>query len=415
MRIHVIHEEDKYIPITLDRLIEGHAVPFEVFADDGEITKSLFDRGFIYNAFAREMIMQQGLNRFYIKSSNTLNFNDYLRHAEKLSRMVRDDNILFSNYSEYKRKHSYIDKTLISPLVRLDFEIGGMKYPVYGGIPIVGNPLSVESIDTLLKLGADIVIRGEDSPKYEKYLLDLAETERDACTELRSIHIKQEQIRCLFSRFLHNLTDETLLQSLLQETSDIVHLVQHFSQHPVFELKDLFHIRNVDSYVSVHSVNVCIFSVALGVRLGMDEQSLFRLGAGALLHDIGKMLISYEVINKQGDLTIDEFKHYRNHVMEGAACIEKMKNVPKHVYEIVLQHHERLDGSGYIHNMAGKDIDILSQIVAVADCYEQLMTSTPKKKSKTQELTLQILKEDAEERHSLNRTAFRALNSILKE
>jgi putative nucleotidyltransferase with HDIG domain len=415
IKTYVIREKDEFIAITLDKLAEGHAVPFEVFADDGELMKSLFDRGFLYNVFAKEMIYRQGLVRFYIKSANNLNFNDYLKHAEKLNRLVKDDNVLFSDYSEYKRKHIYIDKTLISPLIPLDFELGGMRYPVYGGIPIVGNPPSVETIDALMKLEADIVIKGEDSPKYENYLHELMYAEKEACTELRSIHIKQELLRCLFSKFLHNLYDQELFGCLLQETLSIVNMVRHFSEHPVFDLKDLFEIRNVDSYVSVHSVNVCIFSIALGVRLGMEEKSLFRLGAGALLHDIGKMLISYEVINKQGDLTIDEFMHYCNHVIEGANCMDKMKDVPKHVREIVLQHHERLDGSGYIQKLAGKDIDILSQIVTVADSYEELMTGTPKRKSLPQERTLQILREDAEEKNKINRTAYRALNSILKE
>lgn len=415
MKTYVIEEKNKFIAITIDKLAEGLAVPFEVFVDDGELKKSLFDRGFIYNAFAKEMIRRQGLTRFYIRSANNLNFNEYLKQAERLSRLVKDDNILFSDYSEYKRKHAYIDKTLISPLIPIDVELGGMRYPVYGGIPIVSNPLSIEAIDALIKLGADIVVKGEDSYKYENYLHELMHAEKESGTELRSIHIKQELLRCLFSRFLHNLSDETLFRGLLQETVGLVHMIQHFSQHPFFELKDLFQIRNVDSYVSLHSVNVCIFSIALGVRLGMDEKSLLRLGVGALLHDVGKVLISYEVINKQGDLSIDEYKHYCSHVVEGANFIKTLKDVPKHVHEIILQHHERLDGSGYVQKLKARNIDLLSQIVTVADSYEALITGTPKRKSMLQEKTLQILQDDAEAKHNLNRTAYRALNSILKE
>lgn len=415
MKTYVIEEKDEFIAITLDKLAEGHAVPFEVFADDGELKKSLFDRGFLYNVFAKEMIYRQGLTRFYIKSANNLNFNEYLKHAEKLSRIVKDNNVLFRDYSEYKRKHGYIDKTLISPLIPLTFELGGMRYPVYGGIPIVGNHLSVEAVDALLKLGADVVIKGEDSPKYENYLYELMHAETESGTELRSIQIKQELLRCLFSKFLHNLNDATLFKCLMQETLNMVRMIKHFSEHPIFELKDLFQIRNVDSYVSVHSVNVCIFSIALGVRLGIDEKSLFRLGAGSLLHDVGKVLISYEVINKQGDLSIDEYKHYCSHVVEGANFIDKLEDVPKHVSEIILQHHERLDGSGYMQKLMAKDIDMFSQIVTIADSYEALMTGTPKRKSISQERTLQILRDDAEDKHKLNRTAYRALNSILKE
>ena len=415
MRQYIVEESSQYIPITLDRLAEGHAVPFEVFTDDGDLKKSLFDKGFLFNAFATATITSQGLTRFYIKSANNLNFNDYLKHAEKLNRMVKDDSVLFIDYSEYKRKHSYIDKTFLSPLVDVDFEMGGMRYPVYGGIPLISNHVSEQMMDVLRGLNADIVIRGEDAGKYEVYLNRVAGAEAESCTEKRVIQLKQELLRCHFSKFLNNRTDEVLYEGLLNETYEIVHLIMEFSQHPIYSLKDLFEIRNLDSYVSVHSVNVCIFSVALGARLGMDEKSLMRLGVGALLHDIGKVLISYSVINKQGSLSMDEYKHYCTHVVEGANFIKSLKHVPQHVYEIVLHHHEHLDGGGYVQNLKSKEIDMLAQIVTVADSYEALISSTPKRKGLSQERTLHILREDSEEKLKLNRTIYRALNSVLKE
>jgi putative nucleotidyltransferase with HDIG domain len=412
---YLVEEIEPYIPISLDKLVEGHAVPFEVFTDDGELKKSLFDKGFIFNVFAKEIIHYQELTRFYIKIANNLNFNEYLIHGEKLSRMVKDDSVLFIDYSEYKRKHIYIDKTLLSPLVDINFQIGGMRYPIYGGIPLMSNHLSEQMLNVLTGLNADIVIKVEDEPKYEDYLHRVIDAEHGLCPEKRLIHIKQELLRCSLSKFLNSRTDDALFESLLQETYELVRLIMHFAQHPLYGLKDLVDIRNADSRVSVHSVNVCILSVALAVRVGMDEKTLFRLAVGALLHDIGKVLISYSVINKQGDLSMDEYTHYCSHVVEGADIIKGLKGVPQHVYEIVLQHHERLDGSGYTQNLAAKDIDMLSQIVTVADSYEALITSTPKRKGLSQEKTLQILKEDAEDKHKLNRTAFRALNSVLKE
>ncbi len=415
MRTYVIEEEEQFVPITLDKLVEGHAVPFEVFTDDGDLRKSLFDKGFVFTFFAKEIIHRQGLTRFYIKAANNLNFNDYLRHADKLSRMIRDENVLFSDYSEYKRKHRYIDKRLLSPLVDINFEIGGLRYPVFGGIPLVSNHISEELLDHLKGLSADIVIRGEDAAKYEDYLNRVLSVEEGRYTEKRLIQIRQELLRYHFSEFLNNRTDELLFEGLLRETFELVQLIVQFAQHPVYGLKDLFETHNVDSYVSVHSVNVCVFSVALGARLGMDERTLYRLGVGALLHDVGKMMISYAVVNKQGDLSIDEYKHYCSHVIEGANYIKGLKRAPQHVYEIVLQHHERLDGSGYVQNLTSNEINVLSQIVAVADSYDALTTSTPKRRVLSEERTMEILRQDAEEKHIINRTAYRALNSVLKE
>ncbi|HTZ18616.1 MAG TPA: HD domain-containing phosphohydrolase [Dissulfurispiraceae bacterium] len=415
MRTYVVEEEEHFVPITLDKLVEGHAVPFEVFTDDGDLRKSLFDRGFIFTAFAKDIIHYQGLTRFYIKSANNLNFNDYLRHADKLSKMVKDENILFSDYSEYKRKHNYIDKRLFSPLVDINFEIGGMRYPVYGGIPLVGNHINDEMLNFLTGLNADIVIRGEDTGKYEDYLNRVLVAEEGECTEKRLIQIKQELLRHHFSKFLMNRTDVFVFEGLLQEVFDIVQLIIQFAQHPVFGLKDLIEIHNIDSYVSVHSVNVCVYSVAIGARLGMDEKTLYRLGVGALLHDIGKVMISYAVINKQGDLSIDEYKHYCSHVTEGAEFIKSLKRVPQNVYEIVMQHHERLDGSGYVQNLTSKEINLLSQIVTVTDSFEALTTSTPRRKALSPAKAMEILRADAEEKHRINRTVYRALNSVLSE
>jgi HD-GYP domain-containing protein (c-di-GMP phosphodiesterase class II) len=415
MKRYFIEELEQYIPITLGRLVEGHAVPFEVFTDDGDFKKSLFDKGFIFNIFAKEIIHYQGLTEFYIKSANKLNFNEYLSHADKLSKIVKDDSALFIDYSEYKREHAYIDKTLISPLVDIDFEIGGMRYPIYGGIPLISNHISEQMLDFLMGLKADIVIKDKEAWKYEDYLHRVLDAEEGRCTDRRIVRIKQELLRCRLSKFLNNREDDALFGSLLQETLEFVRLIIEFARNPLYGLKDLVDIRNVDSRVSVHSVNVCIFSVAMGIRLGMNENTLFHVAVGALLHDIGKVLISYSVINKQGDLSMDEYTHYCRHVVEGANLIKSLKGVPQHVYEIVLHHHERLDGSGYTQNLTAKEINMLSQIIAVADSYEALITSTPNRKGLSQEKTLQILREDAEDKRKLNRTVYWALISVLKE
>lgn len=415
MRVYVIDGKEEYVPITLDKLADGLPVPFEVYTDDGPLKKSLFDKGFLFNAFARAMIVRQGLSRFYIRTASNLNFTEYLRHAEKMNRLVKDDTVLFFDYSEYKRKHGYIDKTLLSPLVSLDFGLGGMRYPIFGGIPLVCGTLTREILDGLMELNADIVVRGEDFPRYQAYLQRLLDAPSVTETELQLIRIRQELLRGLFSGFLHNRDDRALLKTLLQETFEFVDLVERFAQSPNGDMKNLLEIRNVDSYVSVHSVNVCLFSVALGIRLGMETKLLQQLAVGALLHDIGKFLISYAVINKQGDLTMDEYRLYCTHVAEGEQFARSLAVLPPHACEIIAQHHEYLDGSGYPLGRTGKEIGILSQIVTVADSYEALITSTPKRWGKTQEETMGILRKDAEEKLSINRTVYRALNSILQE
>ncbi len=415
MRRYVIEDKEEYIPITLDSLAEGHPVPFEVFTDDGDLKKSLFDRGFVYNAFARAIIRRQGLSRFYIRTASNVHFTEYLRYAEKIGRLVKDDSVLFSEYSEYKRQHAYIDKTLLWPMTDIDFELGGLRYPVFGGIPLVSGNISPQIMDALMEINADIVVRGEDFQNYEACLHRLLGSGHQALSAKQHIQIRQELLRCLFSKFLHNLSDRTLCDRLLQAARDLIRLISEFAYHPSCDLKDLLEIHNIDSYVSVHSVNVCVFSIVLGVRLGMDEKALYHLAAGALLHDIGKVLIAYSVVNKQGELTLDEYRLYCTHVDKGAMFAQNADFISPQVASIIAQHHERLDGSGYPNRLTAKESSILSQIVTVADSYEALITSTPKRRGKSQDLTMNILRKDAEVSRKLNRTVYRALNSILNE
>ncbi len=415
MRVYVIDDKEEYVPIMLDKFAEGHAVPFEVFTDDCGIKKSLFDKGFIFNRFAMSMIVRQGLTHFYIKTANNLNFTEYLRHAEKMSRMVKDDSVLFIDYSEYKRKHGYIDKTLLSPLIPVNFELGGMRYPVFGGIPLAsgttdtGRPEWSDGAECGYRCArrgcckvSDIFAAPARSPARNQH----RKTDHSHQTGTPSRPLQRISARSRESGTSGNL---------LRETSDLVSHIEHYAESPVCEMKDLLEIRNVDSYVSVHSVNVCVFSVVLGIRLGLEPGILRQLAAGALLHDIGKFLISYAVINKQGDLTMDEYRLYCTHVAEGEEFARTLGCLPPHVCDIIGQHHERLDGSGYPLGLSGREITILSQIVTVADSYEALITSTPKRRGKSREETMSILRIDAEKKQALNRTVYHALNSILHD
>jgi putative nucleotidyltransferase with HDIG domain len=413
VKIYVIDDKEEYIPISLECFAEGVAVPFEVFTDDCGIKKSLFDKGFIFSRFAREIIYRQGLTHFYIRAANSFNFSEYLRSAEKMSRIVKDDSVLFADYSEFKRRHAYIDKSVLSPEIPLSFAVGAMRYPIFGDIPLVSQLETDKILDDLRALNADLVIRDGDLAKYRHYLNDLLDLKCSSLTPKRIIHLKQELLRCTFISYLHANESQSIFLSLLRETTDLVDHIELFIENAVEEMKDLLEIRNLDSYVSVHSVNVCVFSTVLGIRLGLESKSLRQLAIGALLHDIGKLMISYVVINKQGDLSLDEYRIYRTHVAEGAKLIRTFRALPRQIGEIIEQHHEHLDGSGYPLGLRQEEISFLSQIVTVADSYEALTSSTPKRQGKTCEETLRILRIDADKKHALNRTMVYALSEVL--
>ncbi len=142
-------------------------------------------------------------------------------------------------------------------------------------------------------------------------------------------------------------------------------------------LMNFYEIRTYDACTFDHSVNVCILSLLTGITLGYGRQKLKELGIGALLHDIGKIKISKEVLNKPGALTPDELQQICRHPEEGFDILRRHYEIPLPSAHIALQHQERLDGSGYPHRLTGNEIHEYARIVMVADVFEALTSDRP--------------------------------------
>jgi HD-GYP domain-containing protein (c-di-GMP phosphodiesterase class II) len=132
-------------------------------------------------------------------------------------------------------------------------------------------------------------------------------------------------------------------------------------------------LKDFDEYTFTHSVNVCIFSVVIGQRLGLDKLELYELGLGALLHDIGKMRMDTEVINKAGGLTDAEWAQLKEHPTEGLLILFQMGGFADMPYRQMLmayEHHMKTDLTGYPTNRRARKVSLFSRIVAVADGFD---------------------------------------------
>lgn len=134
----------------------------------------------------------------------------------------------------------------------------------------------------------------------------------------------------------------------------------------------LVHLGKKDNPTLRHSIGVCALSVMLGRWLNMAPDELEDLALAALLHDIGKLRIRKEILNKPGKLTPEEYEEVKRHVMYGFEMLLLNKDVPERCALAALNHHERYDGSGYPHGRAGEDIDAYSRIIAVADVFHAM-------------------------------------------
>lgn len=132
-------------------------------------------------------------------------------------------------------------------------------------------------------------------------------------------------------------------------------------------------IKNYDEYTLNHSINVCILSLALGMRLGLGKPQLCDLGLAALFHDLGKVHVPEKIINKPGKLTDEEYEEIKKHTYKGAAMLSRIRglgSMPVRAMLVALQHHQTLDHQGYPRTRYAKEIDVYSRIVSVADFFD---------------------------------------------
>ncbi|QLC72707.1 HD-GYP domain-containing protein [Pseudomonas sp. LPB0260] len=144
-------------------------------------------------------------------------------------------------------------------------------------------------------------------------------------------------------------------------------------------LISLARLKHADEYTYMHSVAVCALMIALARQLGLAEEQVREAGMAGLLHDIGKMRMPLEVLNKPGKLSDSEFATMRGHPEAGARLLIDCKQVSALVLDVCLHHHEKVDGTGYPHRLVGEQISLFARMGAVCDVYDAITSNRPYK------------------------------------
>jgi putative nucleotidyltransferase with HDIG domain len=137
----------------------------------------------------------------------------------------------------------------------------------------------------------------------------------------------------------------------------------------------LARLKTKDDYTYMHSVAVCALMISLARQLGLDEEQVRDAGFAGLLHDIGKMAIPQEILNKPGALNKDEFQIIQSHPVAGHQMLREGQGANEAALEVVLHHHEKMDGTGYPHKLSGEAISLLARMGAVCDVYDALTSN----------------------------------------
>lgn len=143
---------------------------------------------------------------------------------------------------------------------------------------------------------------------------------------------------------------------------------------------DLLDLRSYDDYTYKHSVNVCVLATVIGIALGLKSSELVMLSSAAMLHDIGKLQIDPQILNKPERLTTEEFEIVKKHAELSYEILCEQKTIPAMIAQGVLYHHENENGSGYPSGLQHNQIPLFSKIIHVVDVYDALTSRRPYKK-----------------------------------
>ena len=152
-------------------------------------------------------------------------------------------------------------------------------------------------------------------------------------------------------------------------------------------------LKESDEYTFTHAVNVCILTLAQASTLGFSKESLLQIGIASSLHDVGKIFIPTEILNKTGKLSPEEREVVETHPAKGASYIVNLKNISKLAILGALEHHIRYDGGGYPNTGGEWRPHIVSQMISIADTFDAMRSHRPYQEAKSVELIFKVLRE----------------------
>lgn len=162
-------------------------------------------------------------------------------------------------------------------------------------------------------------------------------------------------------------------------------------------LKNPLFVSNISKYIDsydylyIHSLNVAFLCAALGKKLGFTDEKLKNLTLAGLLHDVGKLFLDQNILNKAGKLTDSEFNEVKKHSVLGYKYVSENFDFDKEVFLGILEHHERLDGTGYPRGLKGDKISYFGKIIAIIDSYDAITNDTVYREAMTNDAAIKVI------------------------
>lgn len=153
----------------------------------------------------------------------------------------------------------------------------------------------------------------------------------------------------------------------------------------------LTRLADADSQAAAHAFNVCVLATLFALYLSLPEEQVEHIGMGGLLHDIGKAKLPEALLRKPGPLSPEEWALVKRHPVEGVELVFEDRSLPREVREIILMHHERIDGKGYPWGLGPKNIPDHVRIVHLADTYDAMTSERSYRRAQPPDQVLQAM------------------------
>ncbi|MEW6096655.1 MAG: HD-GYP domain-containing protein [bacterium] len=190
---------------------------------------------------------------------------------------------------------------------------------------------------------------------------------------------KENAIKIVHMSLQQARTGKMIEREIIREV--ISKLVEETISNHESSLLNLMDIRSHDKYTFSHSINVCTLATLIGIKQKLKRKELEELALGALLHDVGKIMIRQEILDKPGRLTKEEFEEMKKHPIYSYNILSREEDITEIPKMVAYSHHERYDGKGYPRKLAGEEIPPFAVVTSLADVYDALTTDRPYRKS----------------------------------
>lgn len=272
-----------------------------------------------------------------------------------------------------KKRYKVIDKRLITEGSQIDFNLflpnetkSAMSLFLQSDTAVDGNAkVKLREIES-------VYVSEEDEAKYKAYV------EKHLQSIARSSDIPTEQkARLVYEKASESIDAMFKNPESLENVKNAQPIVDNFIDIILRDncaVESLMKITAHDYYTHTHSINVSIYTLSLGAYLGIEGKDLEVLGMAAILHDLGKSKIDYEIINKNGKLTDEEFTQMKHHPAFGHEIALKLNITDERVLTGIRHHHEKIEGGGYPDDLVGEQISQFARIIGVCDVFDALST-----------------------------------------